>query len=56
MSVGIHELSMSPNKVAEVKYAVRQMTMKRVEDISEALINMETAEEVRLYLMKNKMH
>lgn len=56
MSVGIHELSMSPNKVAEVKYAVRQMTMKRAEDISEALINMETAEEVRLYLMKNNMH
>lgn len=50
MSVGIHELSMSPSKVAEVKWAVRQMTMEKANRITESIRSMETAEEVEAYL------
>ena len=50
MAIGIHELSMSPNKVAEVKWAVRQMTMDKAVGIAEGIRELETAEAVKLYL------
>lgn len=50
MSVGIKELSMSPSKVAEVKWAVRQMTMEKAYEIADTVKQMETAEEIDTFL------
>ena len=50
MAVGIHELSMSANKVSEVKHAVRQMTMEKASAIAAEVSSFETSDEIKQYL------
>lgn len=50
VGVGIHELSMSPSKIAEMKWRLRHLTKSELQPLVEHVLSLETADQVRRYL------
>jgi len=49
---GINILSVTPSKIPEIKYIIRQLNYLNMEKISKKIINMETSEEVRNFIKR----
>ncbi len=52
LGLGIDELSMNPIAILETKKVLRSLEYNRCREISEHLFDLETAEEIRAYLLK----
>lgn len=49
---GISVLSVSPSKIPEIKYSIRQLNYLNMKKISKQVINMETSEEVKNFIKR----
>ncbi len=50
VGAGVHELSMSPSKIAEMKWRLRHLTKSELQPVVEHVLSLETADQVRRYL------
>ena len=53
LGMGIHELSMSAPSIPKVKEKIRKISFEEAKVILEAVLQLETAEEVKEYLKNN---
>lgn len=50
VGIGIHELSMSPSKIAEIKWRLRQLKKKELDLVVAQVLSLETSEQVKRFL------
>lgn len=53
MGMGIHELSMSAPSIPKVKEKIRKISFTQAKEALDAVMKLETAEEIKAYLQKN---
>ncbi|MCD4713455.1 MAG: hypothetical protein K8R73_09265 [Clostridiales bacterium] len=50
VGIGIHELSMSPSKIAEIKWRLRHLSKSEMGEVVAHVLSLDTSEQVKRYL------